>query len=354
MQNAAVAQWIEYWPPKPRVVGSIPASRTIIVDKLMGEPFKTGLLALDGDHQLFFEQSGNPQGLPVLFLHGGPGVGCIPLHRSLFDAARCNIIMFDQRGCGRSTPVGQLQNNTSADLVADIEKLRRHLGIEKWLVTGGSWGAGLALAYAAAHPDPCLGLVLRGVFLGRQSDADWFFQDARQLMPDAWAFLTANVPTAKQNNLLEWFGQGLRSADEQVRQDCVRAWSGWENALSQAHFAPPSPRSLSASEAVNLVNKYLLQSHYLQNQCFWSDPPLLARLQSLASMPTAILHGRRDWICRPSAAWDLHQVLPKSRLIWLDQCGHTAFDPVMTKALISATSHFIEHRDFASFTLPPP
>jgi proline iminopeptidase len=318
----------------------------------MGEPFKTGLLALDGGHHLFFEQSGNPQGQPVLFLHGGPGVGCSALHRTLFDANQCNVIMFDQRGCGRSTPTGLLQNNTSADLVADIERLRQHLGIERWLVTGGSWGAGLALAYAAANPHACLGLVLRGVFLGRVSDAHWFFQGARQLLPDAWNALVENVPLANRNDLLGWFGQKLQGENLTERLSCAHAWAQWENALSQGSFAATAGRPMSAEDGLKLIEKYQLQSHYLQNQCFWTDPPLLERLQTLAQIPAVILHGRRDWICRSSAAWDLHLALPKSRLHWLSACGHSAFDPVMTKALVNATSHFLRHGDFDDFMLP--
>ncbi len=315
------------------------------------EPFCTGSLPLSGGHAIFYEQSGNPLGVPVLFLHGGPGGGCTPLHRSLFDASRCHIIMFDQRGCGRSSPIGFVENNTSADLVADIEHLRRHLGIEQWLVTGGSWGAGLALAYAAAHTHACMGLVLRGVFLGRSSDVDWFFQSARQLMPDAWDALTEDVPNPNQSELLYWFDKRLNSSIESERLAVAQAWQCWENALSQARFLPMTSLEPGSREALRLIDKYRLQSHYLRHECFWSDVPLLQRLTTLAHMPVAILHGRRDWICRPSAAWDLHLSLPNSKLVWLDQCGHSAFDPIMKKALVTAVSHFLDHGNFSSWGL---
>jgi proline iminopeptidase len=300
------------------------------------EPFKTGLLPLTDGHTMFYEQSGNPTGVPVLFLHGGPGGGCTPLHRSLFDASRCHIIMFDQRGCGRS-------------LVADIERLRQHLGITQWLVTGGSWGAGLALAYAAAYPQVCTGLVLRGVFLGRSCDLTWFFQDARAVMPDAWHALTESVPLASRGDLLAWFNQGLHSTSDPERLAFAQAWQRWENSLSQARSIPMSNIELGSNDAARLIDKYRLQSHYLVHQCFWSEPPLLQRLTPLVSMPVAIVHGRRDWICRPSAAWDLHQSLPHSKLMWLGSCGHSAFDPVMSQALVAAVSHFLDHGNFATW-----
>jgi proline iminopeptidase len=315
------------------------------------EPFNTGYLPLSDGHSMFYEQSGNLEGTPVLFLHGGPGGGCSPLHRSLFDASRCRIIMFDQRGCGRSLPLGTLENNTSADLVADIERLRIHLDLDRWLVTGGSWGAGLALAYAAAHPEACTGLVLRGVFLGRPSDANWFFHGARDLMPDAWHALAEDVPIANRSDLLAWFNQGLHSSSESERLAFAQVWQRWENALSQARLIPISNINPGSREAARLIDKYRLQSHYLMHDCFWVDPPLLERLNVLAQLPVAILHGRLDWICRPSAAWDLYQCLPNSRLMWLDQCGHSAFDPVMTQALISVVSHFLDHGHFAAWGL---
>ena len=173
------------------------------------EPFNTGWLDVGQGHRIYFEQSGLPTGLPVVFLHGGPGSGCSPRQRQLFDPARFHLVLFDQRGCGRSEPQGSLQANTSEHLIADIERLRRHLGVARWLVVGGSWGAGLALAYAAAHPAACLGLVLRGAFLGRTSDLDWFFQQARQMLPDAWTSLAAQAPAAAQGDLLRWLSAGL-------------------------------------------------------------------------------------------------------------------------------------------------
>lgn len=312
------------------------------------EPSNTDWLDVGEGHRIYYEQCGRSQGLPVVFLHGGPGSGCSPRHRQLFDPERCRVVLFDQRGCGRSLPRGALHGNTSDKLVADIEQLRRHLGIERWLVMGGSWGAGLALAYAAAHPACCLGLVLRGVFLGRPSDLDWFFQQARQLLPDAWEALAQQAPVAARGNLLRWLSAGLLDGSPQEALARASAWEAWEAAMSQhQHVAQRS--ELSETDAAALVDKYRLQSHYLMNGCFWGDAGLLERTRTLASVPTAILHGRLDWICRPQAAWELHHSLPGSRLQWLDACGHSPFDPAMAQALSQAVGHLATHGDFRTW-----
>ena len=314
-----------------------------------GETRVSGLLDVGDGHRIYYEQCGDAAGLPVIFLHGGPGGGCSPRHRQLFDLKRCRVTLFDQRGCGRSLPRGSLAANTSAALIADIERLRQHLGIERWLVFGGSWGAGLALAYAAAHRTACLGLVLRGVFLGRPSDVDWFFQQARQFLPDAWAALAAQAPEAARSDLLRWLTGGLHERDAGVALSRAIAWEAWESSVSQRQSTDPRADGLSAAEAAALLDKYRVQSHYLMNGCFWGDSALLARAPALASVPTAILHGRLDWICRPQAAWDLHQSLPGSRLQWLEACGHSPFEPAMAQALAQAMAHFADHGNFAGW-----
>lgn len=309
----------------------------------------SGLLEVGDGHHIFYEQCGIAAGTPVVFLHGGPGGGCSPRHRELFDLTRYQVTLFDQRGCGRSLPRGAVQANTSDALVADIEQLRKHLGIERWLVFGGSWGAGLALAYAAAHRTACLGLVLRGTFLGRASDLDWFFQHARQFLPDAWALLAAQAPDLAREDLLPWLNAGLHGSDPQVALSRALAWEMWESSVSQRQSASPRSVPPSAEEAVALLAKYRVQSHYLVNGCFWGESALLERAQTLASVPTAILHGRLDWVCRPQAAWDLLQCLPGSRLQWLEDSGHNPFEPAMAKALSQAMAHFSEHGNFAEW-----
>ncbi len=312
-------------------------------------PYDTGMLHVGDGHDVYYEQCGQPAGLPIVFLHGGPGSGCSPRHRQLFDASRYRVIFFDQRGCGRSLPRGCVQANTSAHLVADIEKLREHLGIERWLVVGGSWGAGLALAYAAAHPAACFGLVLRGVFLGRSSDLNWFFQQARQLLPDAWAAFALHAPQDKRADMLRWLYGELHHGQPTQALEAACAWETWETAVIQRSNAVPRHALPGGFEAQTLLDKYRVQSHYLINACFWGDTGLLQRARSLATVPAAILHGRLDWCCLPQAAWDLHMALPGSRLQWLDDCGHNPFEPAMAQALAETIAHYASHGHFANW-----
>jgi proline iminopeptidase len=313
------------------------------------EPYATGVLDVGDGHSVYYEQCGEPNGLPIVVLHGGPGSSFSARHRQLFDLQRYRVVLFDQRGCGRSLPRGSVQANTSEHLVADIEQLRQHLGVESWLVVGGSWGAGLALAYAAAHPAACLGLVLRGVFLGRASDLDWFFQQARQLLPDAWADLAQQVPPAARANLLQWLCTSVSGGQPQEALAAASAWDAWESAMSLRKNTPPATALPTGDAAQALLDKFRVQSHYLINGCFWGDRNLLARARALAAVPTAIVHGRLDWICLPQAAWELHHSLPGSRLQWLDGCGHSAFDPAMARAMADAIAHYAAHQQFASW-----
>jgi proline iminopeptidase len=321
------------------------------------DPFATGWLELGDGHRMYYEQSGRAEGLPVVFLHGGPGGGgCSPRHRQLFDPGSHHVVLFDQRGCGRSVPRGAVQHNSSDRLLDDIEALRKKLGISRWLVFGGSWGAGLALAYAAAHPAACLGLVLRGVFLGRPSDLHWFFRQAAQLLPDAWAALASHAPPSVRDDLLPWLYDGLHHAADPEALRRARAWQAWEASVSERRNVAPAPEPLSENAAAALLDQYRVQSHYLVHGCFWGEGGLLSRVGALAQVPTAILHGRLDWICRPQSAWDLHQQIPNSRLLWLDDCGHSPFEPAMAQALIHALKHHADHGDFRSWgsSLPLP
>ena len=300
------------------------------------EPFHHGFLPTTDGHRVYFEQCGHLSGLPVVFLHGGPGSGCSSKHRQLFNPSNTHVVLFDQRGCGRSTADHPLTCNHTQALVQDIERLRLQLKIDQWLVVGGSWGAGLALAYASAHPNACLGLVLRGIFLSRQSDLDWFFQEAQSVMPDAWAAFAALVPSPQRHAIANFMYEQIHQAEEAVALPLAQAWQAWENALTTRNFVGSSAPALSAADAQALLRKYRLQSHYLKQHCFFSEPGLLSQLSTLASMPVHLLHGRLDWICRPEAAWAVHQVLPHSQLQWIDNAGHNAFEPEMTTALLQA------------------
>lgn len=314
-----------------------------------GESTLTGWLDVSGGHRIYYEQGGQVGTLPVLFLHGGPGGACSPRHPQLFDLMRCRLTLFDQRGCGRSLPRGSLELNTSDALVADIEALRQHLGVARWLVVAGSWGAGLALAYAAAHRSACLGLLLRGVFLGRPSDVNWFFHDARQFLPDAWAALAAGAPASAQADLLPWLADGLLGSDAATALERALAWEAWESSVTLRQNVARRHALSDADEAVLLV-KYRIQSHYLTNHCFWEDSPLLDRAAAWAGLPVAIVHGRLDWVCRPEAAWDVHQAIPGSRLQWQDACGHSPFEPAMAASLGQALAQFADQGHFGGWS----
>jgi proline iminopeptidase len=300
------------------------------------EPFHHGFLPTTDGHRVYFEQCGHLSGLPVVFLHGGPGSGCSSKHRQLFNPSNTHVVLFDQRGCGRSTADHPLTCNHTQALVQDIERLRLQLKIDQWLVVGGSWGAGLALAYASAHPNACLGLVLRGIFLSRQSDLDWFFQEAQSVMPDAWAAFAALVPSPQRHAIANFMYEQIHHAEEAVALPLAQAWQAWENALTTRSFVGSAAPALSAADSQALLRKYRLQSHYLKHHCFFPETGLLSQLSTLASMPVHLLHGRLDWICRPEAAWAVHQVLPHSQLQWIDNAGHNAFEPEMTTALLQA------------------
>lgn len=312
-------------------------------------PYASAQLGVGDGHSLYLEQCGNAHGMPMVYLHGGPGSGCSPRQRQFFDPRHCRAVLFDQRGCGRSLPRGALQHNHTDALVQDLETLRQHLGIARWLVVGGSWGAGLALAYAAAHPQACLGLVLRGVFLGRAADVDWFFQGAAQVLPEAWQQLADRTPGIAGDALLPRLHAGLHGPDAAVALACALAWEGWEQSLSQQRTVAPRTLAPHSDEAAVLVDKYRLQSHYLINQCFRAGAGLLHGADALSSLPTAILHGRLDCICRPEAAWELHRTLPGSRLQWVEGGGHNPFEPANAAALVGAIQHFARHGNFAAW-----
>ncbi|MFM7802688.1 MAG: prolyl aminopeptidase [Limnohabitans sp.] len=297
------------------------------------EPYEHGFLPEKDGHSVYFEACGNPNGFPVVFLHGGPGSGCGPRHRQLFHPSNVRAVLFDQRGCGRSLSQKALQANTTAHLIHDIERLREHLRIEKWLVVGGSWGGGLGLAYASAHPDRCSGAVIRGVFLSRPSDLQWFFEDAKQCMPDAWAAFQRQI-NALGNPLWQILFDGLLHGEEGQALRMALAWQDWENALTNRHYQnKPLPRP-SAQEATALLAKYRLQSHYLQHLCFFPPQGLLPHVNHLSHMPVSLIHGRLDWICRPEAAWAAHQAIGGSRLQMIDNAGHNPFEAPMTEALV--------------------
>lgn len=296
------------------------------------EPYATGFLKRDHGHALYWESSGNPQGLPVLFLHGGPGGGCSANNRRFFDSTRYRIILFDQRGCGRSTPAGSLLANTTTHLLDDIEALRNAMAVERWVLFGGSWGATLALAYAQQYPQHVSALVLRAVFTARKSELDWLYrQGASHIFPEAWARFVAFIPVAERADLIAAYHARLISGDKDLETTAARAWCVWEDAI--ATFTP-SP--LFADELA-LRSLARIESHFFVNRAFIDEGQLIANAQRLHGIPGVIVQGRYDVVTPPATAWDLHRAWPGSALQIVPDAGHASSEPGITRGLIAAT-----------------
>ncbi len=297
------------------------------------DPYAHDWLDVQDGHRLYFEQCGNPHGKPVVFLHGGPGSGCNPSQRRFFDPSHYRIILFDQRGCGRSRPLGRVEENTTQHLVADIERLREHLGIGRWLVFGGSWGSTLALAYAAAHPDVVTGLILRGIFLGRPEELDWFLYQVRHFFPEAWACLSAPLPPEERNDILQAYHRRVFSGNIEA----ARTWNAYESSIMSLL---PATISNKASEDSITLSRARVQLHYLRNQCFLADQPLLSQIDRVRRIPATIIQGRYDMVCPPATADELHCIWPEAEYIVIPDAGHSAMEPGIIAALIAATDAF--------------
>ena len=305
--------------------------------------FSQGTLSVGGGHELYFEESGNPNGKPVVFVHGGPGGGVDPDCRRFFNPERYRIILFDQRGSGRSTPHASLEANTTWDLVADMEKLREHLKLERWQVFGGSWGSTLALSYAVTHPERVTELVLRGIFLIREAEIRWFYQEgASWIYPDAWEKYLEPIPKEERGDLLSAYHKRLTSEDEGTRLQAAQAWSIWEGSTSK--LFPPSLQSLERFGDPRFALAFArIECHYFKNKGFFEyDGWLLDQVTKIKDIPTVIVQGRYDVVCPMKSAWDLHNRLPKAELFVIPDAGHSAFEAGISRALISATDRFAE------------
>jgi proline iminopeptidase len=304
------------------------------------EPFRTGRLRVSDLHELQFEESGNPKGKPVVFLHGGPGGGTSPKQRRFFDPGRYRVVIFDQRGCGRSTPHASLEQNTTWDLVADIERLREHLGIERWQVFGGSWGSTLALAYAQKHPDRVTEMVLRGIFLLRRQELAWFYQQgASQLFPDLWEAYVGHIPEAERGDLVAAYHRRLTDAEPGVRLAAARLWSGWEGATSKL-LPDPELQGHYEEDAVALAMARI-EAHYFVNRGFLeTEDQLLRDVPRIRHLPAVIVQGRYDVVCPIDSAWALHRAWPEADLVITPDGGHSAFDAPNSRALVAATDRF--------------
>ncbi|KPC50679.1 prolyl aminopeptidase [Amantichitinum ursilacus] len=300
------------------------------------EPYNTFYLRVDAVHQLYVEEVGNPEGQPVVFLHGGPGAGIFPGARRFFDPQRYRVILFDQRGAGQSTPMGELTDNTTQHLITDIEMLRQQLDIERWIVFGGSWGSTLALAYAQAHAERVVSLVLRGIFLGRQEEVDWLNGDgvgASWMFPERWQRYRDFIPPAERHDMVEAYWRRLTDPDAEVRLQAALAWASWEGSITTlVHDAHGDGVFDAADKAISLARA---EVHYFRHQMFLQPNQLLRDIERIRHIPAVIVHGRYDMVCPAKTAWDLASVWPEARLIYT-QAGHSSVDPETRSALIEA------------------
>ena len=307
------------------------------------EPYHSGLIQTSSAHRFYYEECGNSAGAPVIVLHGGPGSGCTPAQRRFFDPAHHRIILMDQRGCGRSEPAGCIENNTTHDLVADIECLRQHLGIGKWLVFGGSWGSTLALAYAASHPQHILGLLLRGIFLARNTELDWFLYHARNIYPEAWEQFVSILAPEERTDILTAYSRRIYNVDSSLAIPAARTWSAYEAAIMT--LLPAEPSSAPALTDAAILARARIQLHYLSNGCFLSQTPLLDQVDNFRHIRATIIQGRYDMVCPILTAQELHRAWPEADLQVIPDAGHAAFEPGIAAALIQATERFKSSRN---------
>lgn len=307
-------------------------------------PYRSGMLPVDATHTLYWEECGNPDGIPVLFLHGGPGGGCSPTHRRFFDPAHYRIVLFDQRGAGKSTPAAELKNNTTALLIDDIEMLRRLLEVDQWLVFGGSWGATLALAYGQTHPQRCLGFVLRGIFLCTQAEIAWFLHGMARFFPQAHQSFVAQIPIAERADLLQAYAKRLFSADPQLSLPAARRWAQYEAACSYLH-----PRQSGTDEVWDdqaSLKLARLEAHYLSHGGFMDDDQLINNMARIAHLPVIMVQGQYDVVCPPATAYRLQQAWAGAKLQLITDAGHAALEPGTAAALVAATEQFRHQRCF--------
>ncbi|HKE44891.1 MAG TPA: prolyl aminopeptidase [Steroidobacteraceae bacterium] len=304
------------------------------------EPYRSGMLRVSDLHEIYYEECGNPRGKPALFVHGGPGAGAGKDSRRFFDPKRYRIVLFDQRGCGRSKPHASLVDNTTWHLVEDIERLRENLGVERWLVFGGSWGSTLALAYAQTHPERVSALVLRGIFLLRRKEIQWFYQEgASAIYPDPWEQYLAAIPPAERSDLVSAFYRRLTGSDTRAALEAAKAWSIWEAATSYLHPNPENIARWSDDEFATAVAR--IECHYFVNRGFFThDEQLLRNVDAIRRIPAVIVQGRYDVVCPMMSAWDLHRAWPEAQFLVVPDAGHSAMEPGIQHQLVSATDRF--------------
>lgn len=301
------------------------------------EPYHSDHLEVSPTHQLYYEECGNPHGPAVVVLHGGPGSGCNPGQSRFFDPAHYRIVLFDQRGCGRSLPAGCVEDNSIQALANDMELLREHLGIARWLVFGGSWGSTLALFYATLHAEKITGLLLRGIFLTRPSEIRWFLYEVGRIFPEAWVRFVEPLATNEITDILSAYHQRIFNAPEAEQLTAAQSWNAFENAIM--YLRPPQTSAPSAPNIATIA-RLRVHLHYLIHDCFLADSPLLPQVEKFRRIPAIIIHGRYDMVCPIQTAYELHQAWPEADFRVIDDAGHSASEPGIAAALVAATEQF--------------
>lgn len=305
------------------------------------KPYQTHQLKVDPPHVLHVEESGSPDGIPVLFVHGGPGAGCMPYHRTFFDPEVYRIILFDQRGCGRSMPHAELEGNNTQALVSDMEAIREMLGIERWVLFGGSWGSTLSLVYAETHPEKVMGLILRGIFLCRRKEIEWFYQHgASRVFPDHWEEFVSVIPEDERDNMVAAYYKRLTGENELARMGAAKAWARWEGLTST--LQPSKSVAASFTEPFTAMSLSRIECHYFMNDSFLEDNQILKNADKLADIPGVIVQGRYDIVCPMESAWELYQAWPECELNIIPDAGHAASERGIIDALVRATKKFAD------------
>ncbi|WP_150467855.1 prolyl aminopeptidase [Francisella sp. SYW-9] len=306
------------------------------------EPYNEEFLKVSEIHTIYFEECGNPTGKPVVFIHGGPGGGISPGARQYFNPEKYRIILVDQRGCGKSTPFAELRENTTSDLINDFEKIRSKLGIDKWMIFGGSWGSTLGLAYAQAHPEVVTELVLRGIFLGRRKEISWLYQHgASEVFPDMWEQYIAPIPEKDRGDFISAYHTLLTGDDEELKRKAAIAWSVWEGSTSKLYIDQESVDRFSDEDFSLAFAR--IENHFFKNQLFLEEAQLLKNAHKIRNIPGIIVQGRYDMVCPTASAWDLHKAWPEARLEIIPDAGHSATEPGIIDALVKATDSFVNN-----------
>ncbi len=304
------------------------------------EPFESGYLKTNSSHDIYYEQVGNPNAPAIIFLHGGPGSGCNENHRRYFNPDKYRIILFDQRGSSRSTPNGCVENNSTQDILYDIESIRKTLSIDKWVLFGGSWGATLALLYAEQYPQHVTGMILRGTFLARQCDFDWFAKSGvNKVFPDYWQEFMTLFNELEKHDLLDALYQRVFSDDKEIQQEAAKAWALWAGRVVTHSFV--KDYVLDVEDVNKLINEAKIEMHYAKNKYFISENEIIDNISQVPTIPTTIIHGRKDLTCLPESSWLVHRAIPESRLVIVSDAGHLAGETTMIDALITATDQMI-------------